>query len=178
MVGDLIGTEKPKTQLLRPIPVFAVGLAAGILLTLLVIRPFWGRNPLVQNLVSSHVRSLMGTDLVEVASSDRHTVKPWFSGKIDFSPVVADLAAEGFPLIGGRLEYLSGRRVAVLVYKRRLHTVNVFVGRDLPGPTSSEEDGFNVRHWGLDGLDYWAVTDAAARDLPLLEADIRGAATR
>jgi anti-sigma factor RsiW len=115
----------------------------------------------------------MGSDLVEVASSDRHTVKPWFQGKIDFSPFVPDLAAQGFPLIGGRLEYIEGHRAAALVYRRRLHTVNVFVGQQLGGPSTADQAGFHVRHWRLGGLDYWAVTDASADDLQAFETDFR-----
>ena len=119
--------------------------------------------------VDSHVRSLMPGHLFDVQSTDQHTVKPWFLGKLDFAPPVVDLEAVGFPLVGGRLDYLGGRPAAALVYQRRQHTINVFISTD--GTTSGRptEDrsvrGFHVRHWTHGDMAFWAVSDVNDAEL-------------
>ncbi len=118
-----------------------------------------------REVVAAHVRSLMTPGhLNDVASTDQHTVKPWFAGRLDFAPPVRDLAASGFPLAGGRLDYIDGRPVAALTYKRRLHAVNLFVWPvsepDTP-PVSTSVNGYSVAHWTRGSMRYWAVSDAA-----------------
>jgi anti-sigma factor RsiW len=126
------------------------------------------REVLAENILSSHVRSLIGTHLLDVVSSDQHTVKPWFNGKLDFAPVVKDFAPQGFPLIGGRIEYLSGRNVAALIYQRRKHVINLFTW---PSTSSDAKEsrfsrnGYHVIQWSDPSMTYWAVSDVAATDL-------------
>ncbi len=151
-----------------------VAIAASILLA--VSLSWNARNMLAPNsagdlanrVLDDHLRSLIGTHLVDVLSSDQHTVKPWFAGKLDFSPTVKNLDSEGFPLEGGRVDYLDGRRVAALVYRRRQHIINLFVW---PAPTSSARElrtshnGYNLLHWTSGPMTYWAVSDVSATDL-------------
>jgi len=134
------------------------------------------------SVVADHVRALQSSRVIDVQSSDRHTVKPWFLGKIDFAPPVDDLSAAGFPLAGGRLATIDGRTVAVLVYQRRLHPIAVFVWPEADAHARAAAvqvvRGFNVRHWTANGMFFWAVTDASAADLETLERSIREAAAR
>ncbi len=121
-----------------------------------------------EQVVSSHIRSLMANHLSDVISSDQHTVKPWFSGKLDFAPVVKDLSSKGFPLSGGRLDYLDNRPVAALVYKRRQHTINLFLWPSADSDSSPRTTiikGYNVVHWSQSHMAYWAVSDLNAAEL-------------
>ena len=139
---------------------------AGVALTLAVTR---APDPLVADVVADHVRSLMAEHLTDVLSSDQHTIKPWLSARLDLSPAVKDLAAEGFPLIGGRLDYVAGHRAAALVYRRARHVINLFAfvsgGQDSAAPTLDTRDGFNVARWRMGGLSYVAVSDVEAAQL-------------
>lgn len=126
-------------------------------------------DAIVEAVVDGHVRSLMADHLFDVHSTDQHTVKPWFLGRLDFSPPVADLATIGYPLVGGRLDYLGGRPAAALIYERRQHTINVFVcpaGNELSGAIGVRTvRGFHVHHWTRDGMSFWAVSDLNDREL-------------
>jgi anti-sigma factor RsiW len=129
---------------------------------------------MTRDLVTAHVRSLMiDGHLSDVVSSDQHTVKPWFAGKLDFAPPVHDLTNLGFPLAGGRLDYVNGRAVAVLTYRYRQHLVNVFVWPEAgeTPPRATSRQGFSVVQWTSGGMKYSAVSDAAAAQLiPLADA--------
>jgi anti-sigma factor RsiW len=145
---------------------FVPSLAALAASLFLVLGPLQNRSSVQEEVVSSHVRSMLASHLTDVATSDQHTVKPWFNGKIDFSPPVVDLAPQGFPLVGGRLDYIEGRVVAALVYKRRGHLINVFVWPAPPGgTTATSRDGYTIENWSKDGLTFWAVSDAAGDEI-------------
>jgi len=122
-----------------------------------------------QEIVASHIRSLMANHLMDVVSSDQHTVKPWFDGKVDFAPPVQDFSAEGYPLAGGRLDYLERRNVAVLIYHRALHVINVYVWPAEDNHHSSVDlqtmQGYNVLSWKKNGFEFRVVSDLNAAEL-------------
>jgi anti-sigma factor RsiW len=150
-------------------------LAAAVLLTLLL--PAARPAPLAA-LVDDHVRALQPGHLLDVVSTNQHTVKPWFDGRLDFAPPVKDLAAHGFPLIGGRLDYLQGRSVAVLVYSHGKHVIELFVwpasGRGSM-PPRAERDGYNLVHWEASGMSLTAVSDVEPSGLEEFARDWRQA---
>jgi anti-sigma factor RsiW len=119
--------------------------------------------------VSAHLRSLQAGHLIDVVSTDQHTVKPWFNGKLDVAPPVIDLTAQGFTLIGGRLDYVDARAIGAVVYRRRQHVINLFVAQTASTERSAAKietvQGFNIRHWSDRGLNYWAVSDLARDEL-------------
>lgn len=150
--------------------------AAGLAVILLLFAAILGRSWLVPNqesamaeeVQSAHVRSLMASHLTDVASSDQHTVKPWFNGRLDFSPPVADLAAQGFPLIGGRLDYINSQPVAALVYRRNKHYINLFIWPSTDqskGVSTSTYNGYHLIHWSQSGMTYWAASDLEVKEL-------------
>jgi anti-sigma factor RsiW len=146
---------------------------AAAAVVLLALVPFL-RSPSADDLltgevISSHVRSLMASHLADVSSSDQHTVKPWFAGKLNFSPLVEDLAKQGFPLIGGRLDYVDNRPVAALIYQRQKHFINLFIwpsesDSDVGAKTVSRQ-GYNLSHWTKSGMTYWAASDLNSAEL-------------
>ena len=151
---------------------FAMGsaLSAAIAATLViaVIRTDNDQRVL-GDVLSAHLRSLQGEHLTDVQTSDQHTVKPWFNGKLDVAPPVVDLTAQGFRLIGGRLDYLDGKAVASIVYRRRTHVINLFIAQgatsDHHGAKLEKVKGFNIRRWNAQGLEFWAVSDIDADEL-------------
>ncbi|MDB5655735.1 MAG: hypothetical protein JWQ94_3348 [Tardiphaga sp.] len=124
---------------------------------------------IVSDVVSAHLRSLQAGHLTDVLSTDQHTVKPWFNGRLDVAPPVADLTAQGFTLIGGRLDTIDGRSVGAIVYRRRTHVINLFVAQIAKTEPSAAKietvQGFNIRRWSERGLNYWAVSDLTADEL-------------
>jgi anti-sigma factor RsiW len=140
----------------------------ALLLTLSLTRPS-AEQRLTQEIVSSNIRSLMADHMLDVVSTDQHTVKPWFNGKLDFSPPVKDLAAQEFSLIGGRLDYVNGRSVAALIFHRNKHVINLFIWpaneKDSKPAASPAIQGYNVIHWTNAGMTFWVVSDLNEKEL-------------
>jgi anti-sigma factor RsiW len=154
---------------------FGVGAACAAALALFMLSP--AEPGLTDQVVAGHIRALQPGHLADVASDDRHTVKPWFDGRLDFAPPVKDLTAQRFPLQGGRLDYLAGRPVAALVYQRDRHVIDLFVwpaaGETLP--QTAERHGYNLVHWSQNGMNFWAVSDLEAAQLREFVEDWRRA---
>jgi anti-sigma factor RsiW len=146
-----------------------VGVALALVLAFVTWRVVPGLRPsgdelLAQELVSNHVRSLqLESHRTDVISSDQHTVKPWFDGKLDFAPPVKDFSSQGFPLIGGRLEYFNNRAVAALIYQRQKHYINLYIWpaeqSKASGEVATKRLGYNLLHWTHSGMNYWAISD-------------------
>jgi anti-sigma factor RsiW len=154
--------------------VAAAALVAAILgsgATAAVMRRGAPRSPVAEQVLASHIRSLMPGHLTDVASTDQHNVKPWFNGRVNLSPPVPRLDSAGYPLVGGRLDYVDGRPVAVVVYQRRQHVINVFWWAPRDGdaapsaPTMSSDNGYNVIRQRGDGLERWIVSDLNGAEL-------------
>jgi anti-sigma factor RsiW len=180
-LADRIRRSLPRTESV-PVPLFKIGqpwmsLAPMLAAIALVLGLTWAvirmetepTDRAGEEVVASHIRSLMANHLTDVASTDQHTVKPWFNGKLDFAPMVEDLSGDGFPLIGGRLDYIEHRPVAALVYQRRQHVINLFVwpnqGNGDWAPTAKIYRGYHVFHWSKATLDFWAVSDLNEKEL-------------
>jgi anti-sigma factor RsiW len=131
---------------------------------------------IAQEIVSSHVRSLLSQHPIDVVSTDQHTVKPWFNGRLDYTPPVVDLAAQGFPLVGGRIDYVGHRTVAVLIYRYQKHPIDLYVFPDAGGtpvPAAQASDGYAMAHWQRNGMAYWAITDAQSSHLHAFEQAVQ-----
>jgi len=146
---------------------FGLGAACAAALAFLFVLP--QRGDLAAQLVAGHIRALQPGHLEDVVSTDQHTVKPWFDGRLDFAPPVRDFAADGFPLKGGRLDYLEGRPVAALVYQHDKHIIDVFVwpqsGVPIHLASNTALQGYNVVHWTGEGMNFWAVSDVERAQL-------------
>jgi len=155
----------PRRRYAVLVPAFAAVAAIAVAIGLVAVRP--GEDEaLAREAVAAHVRAGLSGRRIDVASSDQHTVKPWLSARLPFSPPVPDLSQSGYELTGARLDYLDGAPVATLVYRRRQHVIDVYVSRGAdPSPRSLSRDGFNLEHFGAAGLRYWIVSDLSANEL-------------
>jgi anti-sigma factor RsiW len=133
------------------------------------VAPLPGDDLVLRDAVSSHIRSLMASHLADIAVSDQHAIKPWFAGRLDYSPLVVDHAAEGFPLAGGRLDYVGGRPVAAVIYNRRAHVINLFTSPDLSGkespPRALEDRGYHAIEWSDGSMRFCVVSDLNREEL-------------
>jgi anti-sigma factor RsiW len=149
----------------------AAAAAALLLFVLLPLRP----DPLLDEVVDAHVRSLLPDHLIDVVSSERHTVKPWFAGHADVSPVVADFESQGYKLLGGRADYVDRQRAAVVVYQHGAHTINVFSwATDKSPPANATRNGYHLEFWKMGNLEYCAVSDTGWEELHGLVLLIKG----
>ena len=156
------------SALAATVAAFSVGGVLAATLTFAWVRPALVADAISDEIVSAHVRSLMTDNrLFDVASTDSHRVKPWFAGKLDFAPNVIDAADRGYPLLGGRLDYVGGRAVAALVYRHRLHTINLFVwpAGTHAAMTTDRRKGYHLVRWSRQGLAYWLISDLNPSDL-------------
>jgi anti-sigma factor RsiW len=159
--------DRPATGHWRSFAIAAsVLLAVSLAWNLAVLRSS-NANRAADNMIAAHVRSMMATHLLDVPSSDRHTVKPWFNGKLDFAPDVKDFASQGFPLLGGRLDYIDGHAAAAMVYQRRQHVINLFTwpSASSGGQADFSRNGYHAVHWDGAGMTYWVVSDLAPAEL-------------
>ena len=177
--------EAARRSVLFEMPWSWLALAAAIVLAALIASSLLPRlqQPgadqfLATQLIASHVRSLMADHLMDVASSDQHTVKPWLDAKLDFAAPVADLSSQGFPLIGGRLDYLDNHSVAALVYQRRKHFINLFIWPTTSGAAKAQKvvtrEGYHLVHWTDADFNYWAVSDVSEGDLQTFKSLFEG----
>ena len=161
-------------------PAVRWSVAAAMCVVLAGALVFWFRGQeqqkLAEQVVDNHIRSLMASHLADVPSSDQHTVKPWFAGKVTFSPNVTDFTDKGFILKGGRLDYMDNQSVAALVYQRRGHIINVFIypSSENLRPRSEQLRGYNLIRWAGSGMEYWVVSDLNASELQELAGLLRG----
>ena len=181
---NLLGAAREKVAAIRPVRSSGfswqwLAAAAVLLIALTIGWRQWQRSQVpssmqlvASSLVDAHLRSLQPGHLTDVESTDQHTVKPWFDGRLDFAPPVRDFSADGFPLLGGRLDVVQGRTAAALVYGRRKHIINVFVEKTPSGEAWNgfgNMQGYHWLAWQKDGFSFFAVSDVSAPDLNQLE---------
>jgi anti-sigma factor RsiW len=177
--------ERDQPRHVRPMRWRLAALAASLLVVavgLAAVLALWpassAHDRLVQEVIDSHVRSQLASHLLDVESADGPRVKPWFQGKLDFAPTVPDLSDDGFDLAGGRLDYVNGRPVAALVYRRRRHVINVLTwpapGQKDTGPHQQTRQGYHLVHWRRQGMTWWAVSDLNAAELARFAHLLRG----
>lgn len=172
---DYTGEEEKKSNIINWFGIITGSaltgaLATWVMLTFVLVSPM--QMQVANEVVASHVRSLMVDHVIDIKTDDRHTVKPWFNGKVDFSPTVKDLKDSGFELLGGRLDYLQEKNTSVVIYKRREHIINTFISKsENSSVTTFAGDmsfkGYNLIHWSSNGLDYWVVSDLNMTELKL-----------
>jgi anti-sigma factor RsiW len=170
VIAAMVGGWRPA---LRQVAVVLVACVVSVSATMWQMRAVDTQQELTHDVLAAHVRSLLQEKTVQVASDNTHNVKPWFAGRLEFTPVVKDLTAEGFALIGGRVDYVGGRRVAALVYRKGQHQVNVFTwpSSDTASPKFGTAQGYNVASWSRGGMAFWAISDvnpSELRELPPL----------
>jgi anti-sigma factor RsiW len=155
----------PRIPVFGMMPAFGGGFALAACLAWLVLVPAM-ENP-ADDLISAHIRALQPGHLMDVVSTDQHTVKPWFDGKLPFAPPVKELKSVGFPLAGGRLDYVAGHLAAALVYTRGAHDINLFVwpSKDIAPPSQGSKDRYHFERWTADGMTFWAISDLNAGEL-------------
>ena len=165
-------SARARRQLVQRAAVLLLTVGATALLTWILAQNLAEQALIERDVVVAHIRSLIQEAPIQIASSDSHTVKPWFNGRVDFAPQVKDLAADGFPLAGGRLDVIGDRRVAAVIYKRRQHLINVFMWptarMDSPARAVASK-GYNVLTWAAGGTTYWAVSDLNAAEMTELQ---------
>ncbi len=172
-IANVVPMRRPAQRMVVPGLTFGAGFAMAACVALVMLLPRGGM--LADEVVAAHIRGLQPGHLVDVVSTDQHTVKPWFDGRLPFAPPVKDFEAQGFPLAGGRLDYLAGRTAAVMVYHAGQHLIDLFVwpGVDASArlPASGSRDGYNFQRWSQDGMTLWAVSDVSPDELAAFVKD-------
>ena len=177
-----LAVAPPRTDRRVMLKGFALGSALSAIAAtglVLMVLPIEENQHILSDLTSAHLRSLQAEHLTDVVSTDQHTVKPWFNGRLDVAPPVIDLAGKGFTLIGGRLDYLDGHAIGAIVYRRRQHVINLFVAQAIVEASTTASlsvvQGFNIWRWSDHGLNYWAVSDLNRSELSEFGAAIETA---